>query len=71
MIELKQWLASVNMVINSESLGPWNSSVFLVKKKIIKENGKNWSRLPDGCLIPRRTGRLTVGRNITLTSTLT
>jgi hypothetical protein len=28
------------------------------------------SRVPDGCLTPRRTGRLTVGRNITFTLTL-
>jgi hypothetical protein len=30
-------------------------------KNYPKENGKNWSRVPDGCLIPRR--------NITLTLT--
>jgi hypothetical protein len=29
----------------------------------ISRRNKNWSRVPDGCLIPRRTGRLTVGRN--------
>jgi hypothetical protein len=34
-----------------------------------KVNGKNWSRVLDGCLIKRRTGRLTVGRNITLNFT--
>jgi hypothetical protein len=34
----------------------------LSKKKLT-----NWSRVPDGCLTPGRTGRLTVGRNITLT----
>jgi hypothetical protein len=28
---------------------------------------KIWSKAPDGCFIPRQTGRLTVGRNITLT----
>jgi hypothetical protein len=39
-------------------------------KKIIK-NAKNWSRVPGGCLIPKRTGRQTVGGNITLTLTLT
>jgi hypothetical protein len=27
-----------------------------------RENEKNWSRVPDGCLTP-----LTVGRNVTLT----
>jgi hypothetical protein len=26
-----------------------------------------WSWAPDGCFIPRQTGRLTVGRNMTLT----
>jgi hypothetical protein len=30
-----------------------------------RENGKNWLPVPDGCLTPR-TGRLTVGRNMTL-----
>jgi hypothetical protein len=30
---------------------------------------KIWSWAPDGCLTPRRTGRLTVDRNITLTLT--
>jgi hypothetical protein len=30
---------------------------------------KNWSRVPDGRLIPGRTGRLTVGRKLTSTST--
>jgi hypothetical protein len=32
-----------------------------------REKEKNWLRVPDGCLTPRRTSRLTVGRNITST----
>jgi hypothetical protein len=36
-----------------------------------REKEKNLSRVPDVCLIQRQTGRLTVGRNITLTLTLT
>jgi hypothetical protein len=32
-----------------------------------REKGRNWSLVPDGCLTPRQTGRLTVGRSITLT----
>jgi hypothetical protein len=32
---------------------------------------KIWSWAPDGCLTPRQTDRLTVGRNITLTMNLT
>jgi hypothetical protein len=39
------------------------------KKKNQRENGKNWSRVPGGCLMPRQTDRQTVGRNITLTLT--
>jgi hypothetical protein len=35
--------------------------------KIIEREGKDWSRVPNGCLTPGQTGRLTVGRNITLT----
>jgi hypothetical protein len=30
-----------------------------------------WSWAPDGYFIPRQTGRLTVGHNVILTSTLT
>jgi hypothetical protein len=39
-------------------------------KPVIKNNFKKekiWSRVPHGYLTPRQTGRLTVGRNITLT----
>jgi hypothetical protein len=36
-----------------------------------REKGKNWSPVPDGCLTPRQTGRLTISHNITLTLTLT
>jgi hypothetical protein len=39
--------------------------------KEISRRKKNWSRVPDGRLTPRRTGRLIVGRNVTLTLTLT
>jgi hypothetical protein len=28
---------------------------------------KMWSKAPDGCFIPRQTGQLIVGRNMTLT----
>jgi hypothetical protein len=30
---------------------------------------KNWLGIPDGCLTARRTGRLTIGRKLTSTST--
>jgi hypothetical protein len=30
---------------------------------------KVWSRAPDGCFVPGRTGRLTVGRNMRIDST--
>jgi hypothetical protein len=38
--------------------------------KEISRRKKNWSRVPDGSLTPRRTGRLIVCRNVTLTLTL-
>jgi hypothetical protein len=41
-----------------------------VKKYNQRENGKNWSQVPGGCLIPRRIGRHT-GCNVTLTLTYT
>jgi hypothetical protein len=34
---------------------------------IISVKEKNWSRVPDGGVIPGQTGRLTIGRKITLT----
>jgi hypothetical protein len=37
--------------------------------KKISRRMYNWLRVPDGRLILRLTGRLTVGRNVTLTST--
>jgi hypothetical protein len=47
----------------STSINPKQS-----KKEI--ENGKNLSRVPGGCLIPRWTDRQIVGCKITLTLTL-
>jgi hypothetical protein len=39
--------------------------------KEISRRKKNWSRVPDGYVIPRQTGQLTVGRKLTSTSTST
>jgi hypothetical protein len=36
-----------------------------------REKGKNWLRVPDGCLTLGKIGWLTVGRNITLIVTMT
>jgi hypothetical protein len=36
--------------------------------KEISRRKKNWSRVSDGRLTPRQTGRLTVGRKLTPTS---
>jgi hypothetical protein len=36
--------------------------------KEISKRKKNWSRVPDGRLTPKQTGRLTVGRKLTSTS---
>jgi hypothetical protein len=51
----------------SHQRGHPTSTNLQLSKNNQREKGKNWSGVPDGCLIPRRTGRLTVGRNITLT----
>jgi hypothetical protein len=37
--------------------------------KEISRRKENWSRVSDGRLTPRQTGRLTVGRKLTSTST--
>jgi hypothetical protein len=45
----------------------------ITNSQLSKENlkdKKNWSRVPDGRLTPRLTGRLTVGCNVTSTLTL-
>jgi hypothetical protein len=38
-----------------------------LSKNTWREKGKNWSRVADGCLTPRKTSPLTVGHSITLT----
>jgi hypothetical protein len=38
----------------------------ILKLQLISTNSNNWSQDPDGDLIPGQTGRLTVGRKITL-----
>jgi hypothetical protein len=54
----------------SRQRGRPTSTTPKLSKNNQRENGKNWSLVPDVCLTPRRTGRLTVCRNITLTLTL-
>jgi hypothetical protein len=49
---------------------PVNINKPKLSKNNQRENGKNWSWVPDECLTPGRTGRLTAGRKITLTLTL-
>jgi hypothetical protein len=46
---------------------PTSTNPKLSKKNNQREIGKNWSRVPEECLTPRRTGRVAVGRNVTLT----
>jgi hypothetical protein len=41
-----------------------------LSKNTQRKKGKNWLLVPNGCLTPRRTGRLTVNRNITLALTI-
>jgi hypothetical protein len=41
------------------------------KPAIVRQKKKIWSWAPDGSPTPRQTGRLTVGRKLTLTSTST
>jgi hypothetical protein len=50
---------------------PTSTNPKLSKKNNRRENGKNWFWVPGGCLIPSWIGQRTVGRNITLTLTLT
>jgi hypothetical protein len=53
----------------SHQRGRPTSSNPQLSKSNQREKGKNWLRVSDGCLTPGRTGRLAVGRNITLTLT--
>jgi hypothetical protein len=41
------------------------------KSAIVRQKTKIWSWAPDGSPTPRQTGRLTVGRKLTSTSTST
>jgi hypothetical protein len=49
---------------------PTSTNPRLLKKNNQRENGKNWSRVADGCLTLGRTARLSVVIHITLTLTL-
>jgi hypothetical protein len=78
-------LTDYRLIHSSERAGPrvglrWpgpaptvNYIPVLSSERALKERRlkKNWSRVSDGCLTLRRTGRLTVGLNVTLTLTLT
>jgi hypothetical protein len=64
----KNWKVQTRLLVRE---GAPHQQTRNCQKNNQRENGKNWSRVPDGCLVPRPTGRLTVGRNITLTLTLT
>jgi hypothetical protein len=50
-------------VLSSERALQNNKPANSLKKMSRRKN--NWSTVPDGCLTPKRTGRLTVGRNLT------
>jgi hypothetical protein len=47
--------------------GAPHQQTHMAKDKLRKEENSSW--VPDGCLTPRRAGRLTVGRNILLALT--
>jgi hypothetical protein len=51
---------------SSRQRGRYNIKNSNCLKENLKEN-ENWSWVPDGRLTPSRTGRLIVGRNVTLT----
>jgi hypothetical protein len=67
-------LASLHCKLQTRPLvreGASHQQTLQLSKNDQREKEKNWSRVPDGCLRPRWTGRLTVGRNMTLILTLT
>jgi hypothetical protein len=53
-------------VLSSERALQNNKHADVLKE--ISRRKKNWSMVPDGRLKPRQTGRLTVGRKLTSTS---
>jgi hypothetical protein len=68
-ISLKRSLVS-GVCIAVVKMGATN----LQYRKCLKEiprRKKNWSQVPDGRLAPGQTGRLTVGRKLTLSLSLT
>jgi hypothetical protein len=50
---------------------PSNQLAHICLKNHFKKAEKSCSLIQNGCLTPRETGRLNVGRNITLTLTMT
>jgi hypothetical protein len=63
----KQFIVNYRLVLSSERAIQNNKSARL---KEISRRKKNLSWVPDGRLTPRKTGRLTVGRKLTSTSTI-
>jgi hypothetical protein len=55
-------------VLSSERALQNNKHATVLKE--ISRRKENWSRVPDGRLTPRQTGRLTVARKLTSTSTV-
>jgi hypothetical protein len=67
------WTCVITLQIidsSSRQIGRPTSTNPQLSKNNQRAKGKKWLRVPDGCLTPRRTGRLTVCRNITLTLTI-
>jgi hypothetical protein len=61
----KNWKAQTRLLVKEDA--PHQQTRNCKKKNDQRENGKNWSQVPCGCLVPRWTGRQTVGCNIALT----
>jgi hypothetical protein len=63
----KQLYSKLQTVLSSERALQNHKAANCLKK--ISRRKKNWSRVPDGRLTPGQTGRPTVGRKLTSTST--
>jgi hypothetical protein len=64
----KNWKLQTRLLVWGDTPNHTNPQL---SKNNKSEKGENWSRVPDECLTPRQTGRLTVGRNKILNFALT
>jgi hypothetical protein len=65
-VQWREWI-DILYIINDRPVLSSERAPHINKPATVRQKKKIWSHIPNECLTPRQTGRLTVGHNITLT----